>query len=422
MLTTLNLTFLGSDANDGVLLGTDGLQTPAGEDGGGFPSMLKLSLEDRIIGGSVLPVSGEGLPPEASALLEDGTPPAGTPAASIEVSEMPVEWPAGLVPSTPVEADMPAVTGTATSIDDAELQTAAQSGALLPPRVAGEPERTPASSAAAREPLAVAETAPKELPIIPRYADRPLARTVPQPAPVPATGGDAPVVDYALPASIARPTVVAEAAGERALPTADPVADATLRGAALPEVIDSLRKDSAAPRTASAVIPDAGATVGQATANTAPSRGPTQSLPTIAAPVADTAWAESLSDRVLMMTSNKIGNAEIRLTPAELGPLRIQVAVDDSTATVAFQATNAATRDAIEQALPRLREMLADSGLSLGQASVGDHGVAREGADQGADTDAPYAADGDDGGALSETTVAGSTPRRLHDGLVDTFA
>ncbi len=134
--------------------------------------------------------------------------------------------------------------------------------------------------------------------------------------------------------------------------------------------------------------------------------------------VREPAWGEHIGERVLMMAGNQVRTAEIRLTPAELGPLRVQVSVEDGAANVTFQAQHAVTREAIEQALPRLRELLAENGLSLGQANVGEQGIAGRDGD-----DAPTApdtrADAEDlpeqGTDEEARTVSGS-------GLVDTFA
>ncbi len=139
----------------------------------------------------------------------------------------------------------------------------------------------------------------------------------------------------------------------------------------------------------------------------------------VSVPVRDPAWAEQIGERVLLMAGRQMTSAEIRLTPAELGPLRVQVSVDDGAANVTFQAQHAVTRDAIEQALPRLRELLAENGLSLGQASVGEQGVAegqREERSNSPHSAAGEALDDDDAGDSAE-------PRRIvaSDSLVDTF-
>lgn len=89
-------------------------------------------------------------------------------------------------------------------------------------------------------------------------------------------------------------------------------------------------------------------------------------------PVMDEAWGEAFQNRILWMTKGGIQNAEIRLNPAELGPIRVQVSVEDDTAILQFTAQHNTTREAIEQALPRLREMLSDNGLTLADFGVND--------------------------------------------------
>jgi flagellar hook-length control protein FliK len=98
------------------------------------------------------------------------------------------------------------------------------------------------------------------------------------------------------------------------------------------------------------------------------------------------------------------------------------LSLDDRGTSVTFAAHHAQTRDAIEQALPRLRELFLEQGLSLGQASVSDQGVRHERDGQGADGTEWLGADveSDDTEAVQDST-AGSG-RRAGNGLVDTFA
>jgi flagellar hook-length control protein FliK len=146
-----------------------------------------------------------------------------------------------------------------------------------------------------------------------------------------------------------------------------------------------------------------------------------QSADLINTSVRDAAWGQQISDRVVMMASNHLRHAEIRLTPAELGPLRVQVSVEDGATHVTFHAQHAVTREALEQALPRLREMLAENGLSLGQADVSDRGVADGGRERDSNT-------GASNGVAEDTQEMGiemgaELPRRpaSANGLVDTF-
>ena len=151
----------------------------------------------------------------------------------------------------------------------------------------------------------------------------------------------------------------------------------------------------------------------------APSQTPLPDL--IETPVRDASWGERIGERVVVMANNQLKTAEIRLTPAELGPVRVQVNVEDGAANITFQAQHAVTREAIEQALPRLREMFADSGLSLGQASVGDQNVAgnRDGSGRG---DARPAGQSAEFVAADDELPAEERLARRHEGLLDTFA
>ena len=137
-------------------------------------------------------------------------------------------------------------------------------------------------------------------------------------------------------------------------------------------------------------------------------------------PVRDPNWGDRIGERVVMMANNQLKTAEIRLTPAELGPVRVQVNVEDGAANITFQAQHAVTREALEQALPRLREMFADSGLSLGQASVGEQNVAgnRDGDARG---EASATGQGNEFLAADEEVAVDERLTRRHEGLLDTF-
>ena len=75
--------------------------------------------------------------------------------------------------------------------------------------------------------------------------------------------------------------------------------------------------------------------------------------------------------RLVWMAEQRLGHAEIRLNPEHLGPIDVRVQVDGMQVNAEFHSGHAVVRQAIEASLPRLREMLGQQGLQLGQADVG---------------------------------------------------
>ncbi len=87
-------------------------------------------------------------------------------------------------------------------------------------------------------------------------------------------------------------------------------------------------------------------------------------------PVGAQGWSDEIGTHLAIMAANGREAASLRLSPEHLGPLDIQISMKDGQANVVFGASNAETRNALEQSLPRLREMFAAQGLTLGNANV----------------------------------------------------
>jgi flagellar hook-length control protein FliK len=77
-----------------------------------------------------------------------------------------------------------------------------------------------------------------------------------------------------------------------------------------------------------------------------------------------------LAEKVRWMVNTNNLIAEIRLDPAELGSMQVKVALKAESASVSFVVQSHQTRDALESATPKLREMLAEKGIELGQSTV----------------------------------------------------
>jgi flagellar hook-length control protein FliK len=90
----------------------------------------------------------------------------------------------------------------------------------------------------------------------------------------------------------------------------------------------------------------------------------------IAVPVSDPHWPHALAAQVHWFVNNDVQSATLRVSPEHLGPIEVHIDVRASLVDVSFNATHAETRAALEQSVPRLRELFASSGLTLGHANV----------------------------------------------------
>ncbi|WP_429234864.1 flagellar hook-length control protein FliK [Aeromonas salmonicida] len=78
-----------------------------------------------------------------------------------------------------------------------------------------------------------------------------------------------------------------------------------------------------------------------------------------------------LHQKVNLMLTDKLQQAEIQLDPLGLGKMKIQIQMgSDNQANVHFVVQHGQTREMLEQAMPRLRDMLAGQGIQLGQTLV----------------------------------------------------
>lgn len=128
-------------------------------------------------------------------------------------------------------------------------------------------------------------------------------------------------------------------------------------------------------------------------------------------------WSAAVGQRVLWMVSHKTQVAELRLNPPELGPVEVKVRTDDDGVRLSFAAGNAAVREALEAAAPRLREMFLAEGLRLENMDIGQR---HAGGGRGEEPGGTAGLDGAGGEeADAESPARAALPR--HAGLVDCF-
>ena len=83
-------------------------------------------------------------------------------------------------------------------------------------------------------------------------------------------------------------------------------------------------------------------------------------------------FSEELGGQVRVFVNNGLQEARLQLTPADLGKVQITINMEGDHARVVFVAETAIARDLLDQSMPRLREMLQQSGIQLAQGDVND--------------------------------------------------
>lgn len=81
-------------------------------------------------------------------------------------------------------------------------------------------------------------------------------------------------------------------------------------------------------------------------------------------------WEGELAQRIVWMAGRQSQWADITLNPPNLGNLEVHLSLKGNDASAYFYSPHAAVREAIDDSLSRLREMLSAAGISLGQTQV----------------------------------------------------
>jgi flagellar hook-length control protein FliK len=140
--------------------------------------------------------------------------------------------------------------------------------------------------------------------------------------------------------------------------------------------------------------------------------------------VGSAGWDQAVGQKVTWMVNGGIQSASLSLNPPDLGPMQVVLNVHNSQADATFITAQPEVKQALEAAMPKLREMMEQAGIQLGQATV-NTGMPNQ--QQGAqDQQARRSSSGSFGGKDQEGDIAVTagtaavTSSGL--GLVDTFA
>lgn len=359
-------------------------ETGAPDVGLGIPPMTQFPLwrplpsqgsisRDLVLTGHPLPKGGKAMPPrmpappvvlpspDSHAPGTGGSPglPVAVAAAASPVDSAVVAIPARAIPHNAIS---PPVTSTPDS------GSAEEAGpARLPQEIVG---RLPAANGALSMPVPAGPRVQ-----LPGTTAQDAAAHSPSPSPQIATG----VPEWV---QRARPAPVSGQASSSVLGLATGLAPETEASA----TYTSLERAAAAETGAAAgqaarpsIAPDA-AILSTATLAQPAQQGPPaivtsqQHLPEM---VGSEEWAEAVAQRLTQLADSAQARASIRLNPPQLGPMQVEVHVDGDRAVVQLAVHHDATRDALEQAMPKLRAQLEDSGFARVDVSV-SHNPHRE--------------------------------------------
>ena len=90
----------------------------------------------------------------------------------------------------------------------------------------------------------------------------------------------------------------------------------------------------------------------------------------IAPPVGNSGWDEAVNQRIVWMTSQNIQSATLNISPEHLGPIQVQIQMENQQANVQFFSAQVEVRQALQNAMPQLNQLFSQNGIQLGQTDV----------------------------------------------------
>lgn len=139
--------------------------------------------------------------------------------------------------------------------------------------------------------------------------------------------------------------------------------------------------------------------------------------------VGSAGWDQALGQKVVWMVTGEQQSASLTLNPPDLGPLQIVLNVSNSQANATFTAAQPEVRQALEAAMPKLRDMLGEAGIQLGQATVnsGSPNQQSQQNQQNPSFASRHGQGGGDSGGSAPVTATRVAPSSGGTGMVDTF-
>jgi len=143
----------------------------------------------------------------------------------------------------------------------------------------------------------------------------------------------------------------------------------------------------------------------------------------VSVPMNQPGWDQALGQNVLWMAKHNVQIASIKLNPPQLGPLEVRITFNHDQANVNFVSHHGVVREALEAALPRLREMFGEGGVNLANVDVSDDSsTGQQAAGFGAGSGDSGRSFGAGDPSLMAAEIQPTTASHLPAGLVDYFA
>jgi len=136
------------------------------------------------------------------------------------------------------------------------------------------------------------------------------------------------------------------------------------------------------------------------------------------APVRSPAFASELGEKIVWLAGRQGQIAELSLNPPQLGSVEVRLSLSGGEAGAQFFSASPAVREAIEVALPRLRELMAQAGINLGEAQVRDEAFMQGRSSGDLDRERAAGVQGE-AGIVGEPSAAAARTRGM--GLVDLY-
>lgn len=127
------------------------------------------------------------------------------------------------------------------------------------------------------------------------------------------------------------------------------------------------------------------------------------------------AAAQQIKDRVMVQIQHKLQTAEVQLHPEELGSMQIKLNLQQDQLSVQFVVQQGAAKEALEQQMPKLRELLEQQGIALSEGQV-------EQRQSGSQQEQHTHRQGTNTGAESEIAAVQTVQMKVSDRMVDFYA